>query len=316
MPQLMGPFHFVDSDGVAQGPLALRELKALFAAKSLTESSQVICSGDAGWSALDEKPQLLEALAATTETAVVPVSGAEALEQLSEHFVSVERRFSDFVWLHKALAEQVSEEALPLLPSKGVLSSDDEKFRGERRAHLERYIKGLMWHPKLQRNDLLKAWLTTQNYAPLTSNRSAPLPLVEAINTHGAMPLFLCHALEATLLEHYIAKLETHLRDTASRMQQFTQISTQLDEQAERQDQRLKAVKDEEPPVKERTVRCEARASQEKLWLTEQQEAEQMVYFVRGDLREQQATEQQVTSSCVIGLCEGLLLWDRSIVVG
>ena len=320
-PESMGPFHYQDADQFEHGPFGLQQLQKLFAAKTLTESTQIFCNSAAlqvhGWRALETLPKLLEALTSTSDKRAVTVctervlsesasSLEERLEQLSEHFVSVERRFSDFEWLHKALAAQISEKALPQWPSEVRLARNNEEFRNKRREQLESYINGLLILPKLQRNDLLKAWLTTQKYAPLKLNRSAPQSLVSAINTYEAVPLFLCHALEATLLDRYIAKLETHLKDHASRMKHFAQRSAQLDNQAWGQEHRLDVVKNEEPLVEQRTFRCKARAAQEHLWLNEQQEKEQMVCFVRGDMRDQHTVEQQAVA--YVDCCDAVVV--------
>jgi sorting nexin-8 len=80
---------------------------------------------------------------------------------------SVERRYSDFVWLVESLTKRYPFRLLPALPPKRIQVSGhylatDELFLERRRRGLERALTALMAHPVLKRDALLNAFMTEQ----------------------------------------------------------------------------------------------------------------------------------------------------------
>eukprot|EP00611_Tribonema_gayanum_P031887 TRINITY_DN9340_c0_g1_i1.p1 TRINITY_DN9340_c0_g1~~TRINITY_DN9340_c0_g1_i1.p1 ORF type:complete len:1500 (-),score=485.70 TRINITY_DN9340_c0_g1_i1:137-4636(-) len=58
---------------------------------------------------------------------------------------TVERRFSDFVWLHETLAEALSNDDLPQLPPRRIFGDKmNREFIEERRMSLQNYLVGLL----------------------------------------------------------------------------------------------------------------------------------------------------------------------------
>lgn len=74
---------------------------------------------------------------------------------------SVERRFSDFDWLHTQLTEKYKGLIIPPRPEKKVFGSTTEKFVEERRSQIENYLEILASHPIISHSQLLKCFLTT-----------------------------------------------------------------------------------------------------------------------------------------------------------
>lgn len=70
---------------------------------------------------------------------------------------TIQRRYSDFHYLHSQLSKYVKEE-MPALPSKRFLgSSTDAAFVEERRIQLEKYIRNLILLPSVwTRNDVIQ----------------------------------------------------------------------------------------------------------------------------------------------------------------
>lgn len=80
---------------------------------------------------------------------------------------SVERRYSDFVWLVESLTKRYPFRLLPALPPKRIQVSGhylatDELFLERRRRGLERALTALLVHPVLKRDALLNAFMTEQ----------------------------------------------------------------------------------------------------------------------------------------------------------
>lgn len=294
-PAVVEPFHYVDSEGVAQGPLTLRELQALWDQKSVTASTFVICHGARDWTSVESQPDLLDTLTGELGSALhLAVSTSEMLEKLAHYFLAVERRYSDFVWLHKTLSRQLCEEALPVLPSAAPFASNNEKFREQRRIQLQQYLNGLICHPKLQHNEVLKAWLCTTEYVALAKEMRIPEELASAIDVLSALPLYLCYILEKTQLDQCIGTLERHKVDHETRMQQFHQISKQLDAQLERHKERMETIQEAPAPAKHRIEECEIRVAQAEACLIQQQGSVQMLHFDRAPSREQHSMQKQV----------------------
>lgn len=80
---------------------------------------------------------------------------------------SVERRYSDFVWLVESLTKRYPFRLLPALPPKRIQVSGhylatDELFLERRRRGLERALTALLAHPVLKRDALVNAFMTEQ----------------------------------------------------------------------------------------------------------------------------------------------------------
>ncbi|GAA5861824.1 hypothetical protein JCM3774_001315 [Rhodotorula dairenensis] len=80
---------------------------------------------------------------------------------------SVERRYSDFVWLIDSLTKRYPFRLLPALPPKRIQVSGhylatDDLFLERRRRGLERTLTALLAHPVLKRDALLNAFMTEQ----------------------------------------------------------------------------------------------------------------------------------------------------------
>ncbi|RKP25016.1 hypothetical protein SYNPS1DRAFT_22955 [Syncephalis pseudoplumigaleata] len=74
--------------------------------------------------------------------------------------VTVERRFSQFQWLHRLLELKFSALILPSLPEKQFSGRFNEEFIERRRRALERFINRLARHPVVRYSDLLTHFLS------------------------------------------------------------------------------------------------------------------------------------------------------------
>ncbi|GAA5981999.1 hypothetical protein JCM10908_004698 [Rhodotorula pacifica] len=84
-----------------------------------------------------------------------------------EKGTSVDRRYSDFVWLVDSLTKRYPFRLLPALPPKRIQVSGhylatDDLFLERRRRGLERALTALLAHPVLKRDALLNAFMTEQ----------------------------------------------------------------------------------------------------------------------------------------------------------
>ncbi|KAI9599213.1 hypothetical protein BDF19DRAFT_430456 [Syncephalis fuscata] len=73
--------------------------------------------------------------------------------------VTVERRFSQFQWLHRRLEIKFSALILPPLPEKQFSGRFNEEFIERRRRALERFMNRLARHPVVRYSDLLTHFL-------------------------------------------------------------------------------------------------------------------------------------------------------------
>ena len=302
--------HYVDRAGNAQGPLTVQQLRPLWKDGTITASSFVCAPGAQEWNALSSQQELLDAVscalpppAAVTAPESSPVPESPQLldpalqAELCNYYISVERRYSDFILLHEALA--IAEEALPELPPAEHFSSNTEAFREGRRVELEHYLSGLIRHPILSQSKVLKAWLTTPNITTWAKSRkqgflSVPAELVAPMDKLSEVPLFLCYAVESEQLKQYTVKLDQHNLEHETRMEQFREISKQIDLRVQQHDERMRAVENASSAIGARDTACQARTAREKSWLTEQKQSVQMQYFDRLDSREQHADQLQV----------------------
>ncbi|RKP12700.1 hypothetical protein BJ684DRAFT_16841 [Piptocephalis cylindrospora] len=74
--------------------------------------------------------------------------------------VTVERRFSQFTWLHSRLATKFSALILPSLPEKQFSGRFNEEFIERRRRALERYINRVARHPIIRYSEILTHFLS------------------------------------------------------------------------------------------------------------------------------------------------------------
>ncbi|SGY45309.1 BQ5605_C001g00272 [Microbotryum silenes-dioicae] len=85
----------------------------------------------------------------------------------SQRGVIVERRYSDFVWLHDCLVRRYPFRLLPVLPPKQVhipgYIAIDELFLERRRRGLERFLVALLNHPTLKHDHLVRIFHNEQS---------------------------------------------------------------------------------------------------------------------------------------------------------
>ena len=77
--------------------------------------------------------------------------------------MTVQRRFSHFVFLHNALKRLLPGIALPPLPEKQYAGRFSESFVEARRGELERYINKLVKHPLVRSADVVMFFLSCDN---------------------------------------------------------------------------------------------------------------------------------------------------------
>lgn len=100
------------------------------------------------------------------ETSSSPSSSADDSYTLANS-KTVVRRYSDFVWMNEVLVKRYPFRIVPILPPKRLsipvagrhLSSDDG-FMERRRRGLQRYLRALVSHPVIGRDELVQTFLT------------------------------------------------------------------------------------------------------------------------------------------------------------
>ncbi|KAL4109509.1 hypothetical protein PRIC1_001208 [Phytophthora ramorum] len=73
--------------------------------------------------------------------------------------VVVERRYSDFLWLHHQLSKQCAGYVIPPLPAKVVGLLQGPEFLEHRRAGLERFLRKVVAHDELQNSNFFQSFL-------------------------------------------------------------------------------------------------------------------------------------------------------------
>jgi sorting nexin-1/2 len=73
--------------------------------------------------------------------------------------VVVERRYSDFLWLHHQLAKQCAGYVIPPLPAKVVGLLQGPEFLEHRRAGLERFLRKVVNHDELRNSNFFRSFL-------------------------------------------------------------------------------------------------------------------------------------------------------------
>ncbi|SCV74293.1 BQ2448_6725 [Microbotryum intermedium] len=85
----------------------------------------------------------------------------------TERGAMVERRYSDFVWLHDCLVRRYPFRLLPVLPPKQVhipgYMAVDELFLERRRRGLERFLVAILNHPTLKHDHLVRIFHNEQS---------------------------------------------------------------------------------------------------------------------------------------------------------
>lgn len=70
------------------------------------------------------------------------------------------RRYSDFVWLHESLEEDLKGLLIPALPDKGLMGRFAPEFVEERRRALQLFLSRIMEHPILRQHMSTLIFLT------------------------------------------------------------------------------------------------------------------------------------------------------------
>ncbi|GMF37513.1 unnamed protein product [Phytophthora lilii] len=73
--------------------------------------------------------------------------------------VVVERRYSDFLWLHHQLSKQCAGYVIPPLPAKVVGLLQGPEFLEHRRAGLERFLRKVVNHDELKNSNFFRSFL-------------------------------------------------------------------------------------------------------------------------------------------------------------
>ncbi|KAK1931979.1 Sorting nexin-2 [Phytophthora citrophthora] len=73
--------------------------------------------------------------------------------------VVVERRYSDFLWLHHQLSKQCAGYVIPPLPAKVVGLLQGPEFLEHRRAGLERFLRKVVHHDELKNSNFFRSFL-------------------------------------------------------------------------------------------------------------------------------------------------------------
>lgn len=79
--------------------------------------------------------------------------------------MTVDRRYSDFTWLHAEFTREIPGCILPALPEKQTVGRFSTEFIESRRRSLERYLQRVVSHPELSASPLLALFLQTDDIA-------------------------------------------------------------------------------------------------------------------------------------------------------
>ena len=78
---------------------------------------------------------------------------------------SVLRRYSDFLWLYETLVNNNPGVVVPPVPEKNPFGRFDDQFVRQRRLALEKCIHKIANHPVLCKDEDLKLFLESDNFA-------------------------------------------------------------------------------------------------------------------------------------------------------
>ncbi|GLE08164.1 hypothetical protein PINS_up019170 [Pythium insidiosum] len=73
--------------------------------------------------------------------------------------MQVDRRYSDFLWLHTQLSRQCAGFIIPPLPAKVVPLLQGPEFLERRRSGLERFLRKVVEHDELKNTNYFKSFL-------------------------------------------------------------------------------------------------------------------------------------------------------------
>ncbi|TMW63497.1 hypothetical protein Poli38472_002438 [Pythium oligandrum] len=73
--------------------------------------------------------------------------------------IQVDRRYSDFLWLHTQLAKQCAGYIIPPLPAKVVPLLQGSEFLERRRSGLERFLRKVVEHDELKNTNYFRSFL-------------------------------------------------------------------------------------------------------------------------------------------------------------
>ncbi|KAF9302979.1 ferrochelatase hem15 [Mortierella antarctica] len=127
--------------------------------EEVTESDKHYVQSGPSW---QEKAPLFQVRVHDPETRRKMVGMQEyTLFQFSQGVsVTVERRYSQFEWLHERLLNKFGALILPPLPEKQYTGRFSEEFIERRRRALERFLNRLVRHPVIRYSDLLTHFLS------------------------------------------------------------------------------------------------------------------------------------------------------------
>ncbi|KAF9335507.1 hypothetical protein BG006_011363 [Podila minutissima] len=131
--------------------------------EEVTESDKHYIQSGPSW---QEKAPLFQVRVHDPETRRKMVGMQEyTLFQVTSTFsqgvsVTVERRYSQFEWLHERLLNKFGALILPPLPEKQYTGRFSEEFIERRRRALERFLNRLVRHPVIRYSDLLTHFLS------------------------------------------------------------------------------------------------------------------------------------------------------------
>ncbi|GAA6027359.1 hypothetical protein JCM8097_002625 [Rhodosporidiobolus ruineniae] len=148
---------------------------------------------------------------------------------LTDKGTSVERRYSDFVWLLDSLTRRYPFRLLPALPPKrlhvsGHYVATDELFLERRRRGLERALTALVHHPVIRHDGLLNVFLHEQGDLALWRKHN-PITLSEESTTR------ILTSLEESSLP---ADLDARLSSLRSRIPALVEAWTRITSTADR----------------------------------------------------------------------------------
>lgn len=113
----------------------------------------------------------MSALDLSTNTNIVNITvgtAGKVGEGVNSHYVykvssaenkEVDRRYSDFLWLHQQLSKQCAGYVIPPLPAKVVGLLQTAEFLEHRRAGLERFLLKVVQHDELRNSNFLHSFL-------------------------------------------------------------------------------------------------------------------------------------------------------------
>ncbi|KAG0096927.1 hypothetical protein BGZ93_003748 [Podila epicladia] len=148
--------------------------------EEVTESDKHYIQSGPSW---QEKAPLFQVRVHDPETRRKMVGMQEyTLFQVTSTFsqgvsVTVERRYSQFEWLHERLLNKFGALILPPLPEKQYTGRFSEEFIERRRRALERFLNRLVRHPVIRYCDLMTHFLSC-------SEDSEDIDVVERFNAH------------------------------------------------------------------------------------------------------------------------------------